>query len=303
MVYRLRRDESLSRGLKRVLLEELEQCLDWLTADGDAQPAPKASHDVRKSLKRMRSALWVVRGAVGPRRFRVEWVAFRDAGRKLSGLRDAVVVADCYHRLRQQLLAAPKGPDPVAELLQREASSDDEVSPASDVMARLQAARRRIVQWELQPLGADDLWEAIRKIYRRGRRASRELQPGSAAESFHDWRKDAKHLYHQFLLVEGMRLNLLRPRVAAVDHLAEQLGREHDFSMLERRILALPKKVRAEATAVLAGALIERRKHQECALQAGQTVYTQKPGAFIEELDAYWKTWRSVRRAPPAGKT
>jgi hypothetical protein len=66
---------------------------------GDLNPAV---HEARKDLKKLRAVLRLVRDDLGDAVYRSENVRFRDAGRMLSGARDAHVRVETLAALRER---------------------------------------------------------------------------------------------------------------------------------------------------------------------------------------------------------
>src|SRR5262245_39009044 len=97
MPYRLKRDESVAQGLRRVARRELGLALDQLRT----QPATNVSiHQARKSVKKVRAILQLIEadrgsGLSGCRK-RLQMV-----NRALSRLRDADVMKDVLAKLHE----------------------------------------------------------------------------------------------------------------------------------------------------------------------------------------------------------
>jgi hypothetical protein len=89
--YRLRPDEGASEGIRRVARGQLELASNRLT-DSGRKEIGEAIHEARKSLKRLRAVVRLARDPLGDDTYRHENRTFRDAGRKLSDVRDAQVI-------------------------------------------------------------------------------------------------------------------------------------------------------------------------------------------------------------------
>jgi hypothetical protein len=96
MSYRLEPGEGVADGVRRIVAEELDSATDGLRkgAAGTPEDRDTAIHEARKSLKKTRSALRLVRADLKPKTRTKESAAMRDAGRRLSGARDAQVMLD-----------------------------------------------------------------------------------------------------------------------------------------------------------------------------------------------------------------
>src|SRR5947209_980737 len=105
MPYKLKRGESVRDGLRRVLTEELEAAIEQLERASD-KTRDEAVHEARKSVKKVRGALRLVRPQIG-RVYRKENARLRTAGRGLSELRDAGAIIGAFDNIvgkyRQEL--------------------------------------------------------------------------------------------------------------------------------------------------------------------------------------------------------
>ena len=79
MSYRLKENEGFSEGIKRIVLEQLDEAL------ANLKPAVRnkdeAIHDARVSIKKIRAVLRLIRDSLGKKIFEEEDIAYRDAAR------------------------------------------------------------------------------------------------------------------------------------------------------------------------------------------------------------------------------
>jgi hypothetical protein len=155
--YRLRRGEDAGDGVRRVARGQLDLAGEQLDAGaGRRGDLGGAVHDTRKAFKRLRALVRVSRDALGDEAYRRENTIFRDAGRKLSGARDAAVLVqtldDLTARYRDEVgdgaFAGLRG----ALASEAEAASRalaDDGAAFNEVQGTLEAARRRVGGWPL----------------------------------------------------------------------------------------------------------------------------------------------------------
>ena len=99
--YRLKTKEAPAEGLRRIALGRTEKAVERLDGvEGDELAA--AIHGARKDLKKLRGALRLVRFELGKKKFKAESRRYRDAGRLLSGSRDAEVKLETLAHLHQR---------------------------------------------------------------------------------------------------------------------------------------------------------------------------------------------------------
>ena len=89
MAYRLKLKEPLTKGVRRIAGEQLGNAAARL--EGGSNPETSV-HEARKSLKRTRALLRLVRPGLGEADFRKANARLRDIARSLSAARDRDVV-------------------------------------------------------------------------------------------------------------------------------------------------------------------------------------------------------------------
>ena len=97
MAYAFDVDETVPEAVYRITTEQVDRAVAALKqANGDDLDA--AVHDSRKRAKKLRGLIRLVRPAMG-RSLRLVNESFRDAGRELSGLRDAQATVTTFTRV------------------------------------------------------------------------------------------------------------------------------------------------------------------------------------------------------------
>src|SRR5436190_20379458 len=98
MSFELKPDESLGKGLRRIVRGQLENGLEELTG---ARPEPRdeALHEARKCFKKVRAMLRLVRPKIGTKMYRGENLCIRDAARPLTEVRDAKILIETLDSL------------------------------------------------------------------------------------------------------------------------------------------------------------------------------------------------------------
>lgn len=302
MPFELAHEESLAENAVRLARTRLDRILGALAAIDDAPPSPEAVHESRRDLKKLRAMLRLARHTLGREVYRRENAAYRDAGRSLSGSRDAHVLLHTFDKLRPELVGSV--PDEHLEAMHRSLFKDvrtaEKALGAAGFLAglttALAAARTRVEHWP-QPTRQDgDSWHvpgrALAAAYRRGRRAMRRAEDHPAEADFHEWRKRVKHLAYHFRLLRPLSGGLFKAAGKNLDDLGDLLGNEHDLSVLAIT-LAREHPGLAESLATVTGHIdVRRRELQDAALNLGHHLYREKPRKFEQRLKRCWKQWR-----------
>ena len=99
MAFRLNRPEPLDREVRRIVRERLESAAGAL-AQRD-ENLHEGVHDARKRFKEIRAVIRLARDSLGARA-KMENAWYRDAGRSLSGLRDAQALIEACDALAER---------------------------------------------------------------------------------------------------------------------------------------------------------------------------------------------------------
>jgi CHAD domain-containing protein len=288
--YRLEPAEPPKAGVTRVARGELDLTIGLLEAAPNGDNGAQAVHEARKSLKRLRALLRVVRPALEDSRYKRENVILRDAGRELSGARDAHVLAETLDSL-----IASFGKELMpgtwlrlrSELAAGAARAQAESPSAYDaVVDALGNARIRVSNWPLPgENGRATLAEGFERIYRRGRRALRHAHDEPTAENLHELRKRAKDLWHSAQLLEPACPSKLQPLAKSAHRLSDLLGDDHDLCVLLEHARAHPEvidSVELELLETAAGFRSQSLRRR--ALACADSLYGRKPKQMLRRL-------------------
>jgi CHAD domain-containing protein len=284
--YRLQPDEPAPDGVRRIARGQIDLAHDELAGDGHGDIGD-AVHEARKAFKRLRALARLARDELGDEAYRRENETFRDAGRALSGVRDAAVlldtVDDVIARHAGELSDGAFGA--LRDALADEARTahdaiEDDRAAIDGVLVTLDAARERVAVWPLPEHEADVaiLAPGFKRIYRRGRRALRAAEADPGTESLHELRKRAKDLWHAAQIVRPAAPKKLKKVGRRAHGLSDAVGEDHDLAVLLDAAHRRPDAL-APGERELLDALVGRRRAQlqRAALRKGRKLYARKP--------------------------
>ena len=308
--------EPLAVGVKRVTLDELERAASGFF-DGEDEFAG-AVHQSRKSMKRVRSLLRLVRGEITERVFEYEDRSIRDTGRLLSEVRSSVATTDAAVLIRDlygELLA----PSTFEELIGRLGHRRDliELRALEDphligrVVHNLEKAYNRYAAWSTDPdartvygLGIRNEYVAVEpglySTYERGRREMVAAYKTRAAHEFHQWRKRAKYLRHQVEFLTPLWPEVVVGLAVTLDRLGELLGEEHDLAELLELLHSRPDMCPSPRERSLFAALVTQRRSelQVAAEILGRRIYAEAPDSVQHRFGEYWESRQMALAAP-----
>jgi CHAD domain-containing protein len=290
MAFRFRLSETFEEGCQRIAREQIERAQTQLKHPDDPTVAV---HETRKSLKRLRALLRLIRPAVGDSIYHRENAELREIGRSLSGVRDRYVLLETVAKLEAEAPFPKKGLG--AAVREALTAANGELGHAVDgatlrqAQARLAEARKRLARLHLPGRGFEAIGAGLEASYRRARRAFRQAYIELTDEAFHEWRKGTQQHWRHMLLLTRAWPATLAARASEARALSQALGDDHDLAMLATFL-------RSDACARLGedAALIERlarRRQQELREKAhpmGLRLYAESPKALAHAIGAYW---------------
>lgn len=315
MTLMLHPGEPLTTAVSRITLTAVDTALNDLTnprADQD-----KAVHNARKTGKRVRAILRLVRPALSDELYRRENGRFRDASRLLAAARDAAVMVETLDALFLPQDADPESdPPPLPEtheyaplrqrLLNRYTTTSNQIihdaTRRNQFLGMVRAGRVQVSQWPPLPDNFATVSSGLRRTYHSGRKLRKAAYTQATAHAFHEWRKQVKYLWHQLELLQPIAPTLLDPHIEALHTLSSLLGDDHDLAELSLLLDTEPQLLPDAAQRQPFQALLAQRQAElhESIRPLGQQLYDAKPSQFIQPLQTAWHDWRAAHPPSPS---
>lgn len=299
MAYRLERGESVISGLKRVIREEIESADDHLSGR-KKKTRDESIHDARKSIKKVRATLRLVRGQMGDS-WKRENARLRDIAARLSQFRDAFAIIQTFDDLKTKYSreVAPARLRSVRAGLTRrrkESGCEEDVSfVLNSAAASLRRASKRMKGWPLAGDGFDAIAPGLQETYRKGRRALAAARTNPSPEAFHELRKRVKDHWYHVRLLEGLWADVMGAYEKSLKNLEDWLGNDHNLSVLHDTIAAEPSFFGKETDIDLTFDLIARyqKELRASAVPLAERIYEEKPREFTRRMKHLWDAWRA----------
>lgn len=283
MAFALQPNEPLTQGVLRLVLGQFDSAVSHLAAQ-ESDPV-ETVHEVRKSIKRLRTSLRLLRQAFGKAAFRQENACLAASAQKLAAMRDTHMLVEATARLAKHLAGSPYAE--AVEPVKRALEERHKPQPLSeellhDTVVALQDARQRLEE-RLLALSTMETFSSlrtgIRRMLRRSRRAYALAYAEPTDEAFHEWRKRIKDLYYTAGLLHLTRPDKLAPIVDKLDETAEALGDEHDLGLLATVLHKDPNATGGAVPVALMLQVIARRREElrQALRSAGQELHKRPP--------------------------
>ncbi len=284
MAYWLNPSESIPDGMRRIVNREFKSALSRLR-DPAAAESEAAIHEARKSVKKIRAVLRLLRSAMAGK-YGSRNRMLQTAGRKLSQVRDATVMLEVFDNLIRKYpgeLNERRAATIRSRLAARRKRIEREAKTGrllEDVSAILKACRKRAEKWRLRRDGFPAVASGVETTYRRAGAAMIVAREHPSAENFHEWRKRVQDHWYQSRLLSNLCGDSIRAYARNLKKLQTCLGEDHNLEVLRERTAG------ESALDVLIG----RRQAglRKSALALGQRIYEETPTQFTRRLKRLW---------------
>jgi CHAD domain-containing protein len=297
MEFLLKHDETIATGIQRIICEQINYAVTLL--EDTSNDRDIAVHESRKTLKKIRSVLRLVRDTIGAEMYQQENIFYRDIGRSLAPLRDSFVLIEVLDKIR--LKTADKAVRQSATIVRRVLAKQHRVVRKSmlagdtipTAIRQLEMGREHLSDWKLIHNDFSALAGGLKRTYKRGRRnMAIAYKHDHSAELFHDWRKRVKDLWYQMLVLSAIWPAVLPALAEQMHKLSEILGDAHDLAVLREAIVQMPE-IKSEETQALLKLIDDEQAMLEQSAQAlGKLIYGERVAAFTERIALYWAIWQ-----------
>jgi CHAD domain-containing protein len=259
-------------------------------------------HEARKCFKKIRAVLRFIRPVIGEKTYRQENTCFRDAGRRLTEVRDAKIFVEAIDLLVEhfQEHIRDRAFRDVRQALQENLCAVrkrvlDEQNAFSVVAEAVRQASGRIKTYAKVPNKWLALGQGLEHVYRKAGQAYRDATADPTVDNMHEWRKQAKYLRYQLEVLRPIWPERMQELARRGRPDGELLGEDHDLVMLRQVLADDPDRFGDEGDREVLVALIDRRRdelEQEARLLGGR-FFEDSAQDFARRLKGSWKTWRA----------
>jgi CHAD domain-containing protein len=255
----------------------------------DELPSDASVHDARRSLRRARSALRLLRPVLRRDALRREDAALRAIARTLGPMRDAEVCLGALAKLREaradvrSLDLTPFERSLRGALRAGRTRLRRTSRPMTHTVQAL-AARLRCLQGAMPArVDREPLENGFLRIYRNARRRFALAEKKPSAASLHEWRKQCKYLSNAIdLLPADLECRHVQA-LGRLKELADVLGRHHDLALLDASVQAHHADLTVPAMKTLRFAIAARQKTLgRKAVRLGRRTFAAKASRLLE---------------------
>jgi CHAD domain-containing protein len=305
MSYELEHGQNLGDNVRRICRKQIQGAIDF--AQGKKETHDTPVHETRKSLKKARAGLRLVRKEIGRGLHRQQDHLLRDVGRLISEVRDAEVRLSTVRQLQQ--ITQRRGRAIYRDLestlfLELENFTAAFADWHVQAVPMLERAAAAIDCWQLDRFDLDQLRGAVQSSYKTARRNLHRAQTSHSAENFHNFRSAAKVLLHQLRILRPINPVVLTNLSDELRALGGLLGRARDLNFLGERLRVQGGETKRQRDGQNLLAIIEVSQGdlQRGAADLGERFFSERPRDFGDRVATWLRDWtnsssRSVAEA------
>lgn len=297
MAYRFRLNEPIQRGFRRIGVDQIERAQAELSALAEPD---KAIHGARKSIKRIRALLRLMRPGLGETIFRAENAQFREIAALLAPARDRHVLIETMLKLDASAQGvASAGLAALRKLVQDDTNQASPAGAASvaEAVERLSAAAARFRRLKLSHDGFETISRGLEASYRKGRRGLEHAYRTGIDEDFHDWRKAVQQHWRHMSLLSRAWPDAFEARVTLARELSQILGDDHDLSILSAYAMSQAPEGLTETHAreIVRLATLRQTELRTEARLKGQILFAERARAHSRHIATVWQSASLLR--------
>jgi CHAD domain-containing protein len=297
-----RGSNSFSHEIKGIATEQIDNALDCLKQS--SRNYDEGIHEARVCIKKIRALLRLVQDSLGPDSYASEDKAYRDTARILSKIRDSAAMLEITDTLvnhfSEQLSKRAFANVRKTLASSKSAKQSRQKSAMSEAAKQLRKARRRIQSWP-KAKHTVALSKGLKRVFKQGRDQFSLAYDDPSIDTFHEWRKQVKHLLYQSKVLTPLWCNTMKTLSGELKTLGKYLSEDHDLGILRDVVIKQLEDTNDRTEIEAFVALIDQRRNelQEEARVLGLRIYADKPRAFALRAEAYWRAWRADRKTDP----
>lgn len=291
MSYKLKPDETIGEGLRRIICRQIENAICASKAKQNGKDSPV--HETRKHLKKARAALQLVRGAVKRKtRKRADHCLAR-VGEMISDVRDAEVRLETVRQLRSFLRGKKRSFEETEELLAFELDSFLAAFSEwpQEAEARLGETLEQMRDWPWGKLSCKRVRRNVQRTYKRGRKVLDAAIEKMTTENLHSFRKCAKELSYQIRILEPLAPAIFEELNDELKTIGECLGQLHDLAFVTERLWSFGARNKQGDRILSALIAVRTDELRATAVALGERFYAERPRLFARRIARYFSEW------------
>jgi len=294
---RIFKQEPFHEAFQRMVLEQLQLALLYCGQLGEKPDF--ATHEIRKSTKRIRAIYRLYRMATGEEVYRHSNKLYVHLSQSLADIRISAVNLASLQSLaadkrlpvtRQFLLELITDMDKHHQMITRKIIEEQQADQYLTDMVTAEMAA--IKEKPLLSCDFHDLIPGLRRTYSQGKNDLAKVLLDPATENLHELRKQVKSLWIQILILHPIYPAYLGLMAHQLDALAQKLGFDHDMAELDQHLNKEPyQKSKTAVTNLLEFLHKKRQTLKKAALPLAMRLFMEKPRTMSGKMERYYRLY------------
>ncbi len=291
--------EEIQKSMLRIMHEQYDSIIQ--NAKSYKKKPDKSVHEIRKSFKRIRAVLRLIRDAIGYSSYHRENTFCRDEAKLISHMRDLTVfyedlaALDKQHRRTADLQLIQKLQQQILKEKEAEYKRIVSNNVFDQIITDVRQAKERIDTFNFRENGFEVISKGLARIYSKGRKELELVKREPTAENFHDLRKRVKYLMYHNQILRPLWPKYFKATEKMLDKAADQLGLDHNFAALIDFVLQTEVNESTERVNHFIHWLENlSRKLRTPALETVEIIYAERTVSYMERVKKYFDVYYST---------
>lgn len=294
--FRIFKEEPLSRTYTRILHEQQKQLL--FLGEQLSKSADFASHEIRKSSKRIRAVYRIFRYAIGENRYICGKELYHQISLLFADHRISTVNIETLTYFANQKTLSPEASF-IEDLIKNEQNNHQALTKKLVEEQNMPMHLEKTLRAESEHLhDLPDLFEFQQMVkgYKNSYgRCVHFLQVASelpSTENLHNLRKAVKYLWNGMILIRPVWPSYIGYTIHNLDMLGDRLGKDHDLAELELYLNKLKGlSLNPQYDRLLHIIHKKRQQIHKTIFPLAFRIFADKPGCMSEKIRRYYKVY------------
>ena len=275
-------------------------------SEKDQEEVHKSIHETRKSMKRIRAFLRMIRDEIGYSSYYRENVFYRDLNRQLSDIRNFGVLSGTIQDLQKDLSSTI--PDEIFQAVEEELVTQRNkvmggpaglIQLLKEIAAQIEVARERIYDFPILHNDFRAFEGGILRMYSQGKQYLKDARKNPTPTLLHDLRKKMKYFWYQVEILQPIFPGPMKAYADTLEKITEKLGEYHDLQVLQEFL---------HKSGIIAAPIINETLQEACNAKKSMLLhdiwpmasmaYSEEPKAMVSRLASYWIVYAQTKPQP-----
>ncbi len=292
-LFSITNNEEVSVAANRVLSEQYDLIID---ACNNQEDIHESIHDVRRSYKRIRAVLRLMKPDIPMDAYNRENKLLRDLSRKFSGARNLHVFAEEFDNIiAAGILKLPEAiVKEIRQFFREKENSAVKLLLNLDMFSVIgkknEEAKERVAAIDFSSLGAHTIYKGVSNVFAWGQKQMIHSQQFPTDDNLHEMRKRVKSLMYVVRLIKDVSPVFFNGYYKGLKTASLALGEDHNMAEMVNYIDTIAEQLipLTEKQKIHEYIISQRQQIQVDVWPLIAKLYTGQAGEFSKRIKAYW---------------